>query len=88
MNYRDKAIHCVKDTILPMQREQFEECGRCLDEQYKRYGKVKDASHCECSRQSVLYIIGNLLPDKNISVEIIETVLGGAEKCRFKVTVE
>ena len=38
MNYRDKAIHCVKDTILPMQREQFEECGRCLDEQYKRYG--------------------------------------------------
>ena len=119
MNYRDKAIHCVKDTILPMQREQLEECGRCLDEQYKRYGntewlsaktieeghiyeigypacvcpevasgKVKDASHCECSRQSVLYIIGNLLPDKNISVEIIETVLGGAEKCRFKVTVE
>ena len=40
MNYRDKAIHCVKDTILPMQREQFEECGRCLDEQYKRYGNT------------------------------------------------
>ena len=51
-------------------------------------GKIKDVSHCECSRQSVLYIIGNSLPDKNISVEIIETVLGGAEKCRFKVTVE
>ena len=119
MNYRDTAINCVKDTILPMQRKQFEECGRCLDEQYKRYGntallfaeiieegriyeigypacvcpevisgKVKDVSHCECSRQSVLYIIGNLLPDKNIGVEIIETVLGGADKCRFKVTVE
>ena len=41
MNYRDKAIHCVKDTILPMQREQFEECGRCLDEQYKRYGNTE-----------------------------------------------
>ena len=119
LDYRDKAIHCVKDTVLPMQRKQFEECGCCLDEQYKRYGntewlfaeiieeghvyeigypacvclevvsgKIKDVSHCECSRQSVLYIIGNLLPDKNISVEIIETVLGGAEKCRFKVTVE
>ena len=109
MDYRDKAIHCVKDTVLPMQRKQFEECGCCLDEQYKRYGntewlfaeiieegvcpevvsgKIKDVSHCECSRQSVLYIIGNLLPDKNIRVEIIETVLGGAEKCRFKVTVE
>lgn len=100
-------------------KKQFEECGRCLDEQYKRYGNtewlsaktieeghvyeigypacvcpdvasgnVKDVSHCECSRQSILYIIGNLLPDKNINVEIIETVLGGAEKCRFKVTVE
>lgn len=116
MNYKDKAIHYVKGTILPMQRKQFEECGCCLDEtgiqngcpqrQLKKdafmklvtlrvfvcpdvaSGKVKDASHCECSRQSVLYVVGNLLPDKNISVEIIETVLGGAEKCRFKVTVE
>ena len=41
MNYRDKAIHCVKDTILPMQKKQFEECGRCLDEQYKRYGNTE-----------------------------------------------
>ena len=119
MNYKNKAINCVKDTILPMQRKQFEECGCCLDEQYKRYGntewllakvikpgyiyeigypacvcpdvvsgKVKSISHCECSRQSILYIIGNLVPDKRISVEIIETVLGSAEKCRFKVIVE
>lgn len=119
MNYKDKAINCVNDTILPMQKKQFEECGCCLDEQYKRYGntewlfaniieeghiyeigypacvcpevksgKIKDVAHCECSRQSILYVIGNLLPDKNISVEIIETVLGGAEKCRFKVIVE
>lgn len=101
-----------------MQRKQFEECGCCLDEQYKRYGntewlfaniieeghvyeiwypacvcpevksgQIKDVTHCECSRQSILYIIGNLFPEKNIKVEIIETVLGGAEKCRFKVTV-
>ena len=40
MNYRDKAICCVKDTVLPMQRAQFEECGRCLDKQYKRYGNT------------------------------------------------
>ena len=41
MDYRDKAIHCVKDTVLPMQRKQFEECGCCLDEQYKRYGNTE-----------------------------------------------
>lgn len=116
--YKNKAIHCVKDTVLPLQRGQFEECGRCLDEQYRRYGnteflnakiiepgrvyeigypecvcpevlsgEVKDASHCECSRQSILYILGDLMPDRNIDVETIETVLSGAWKCRFKVTV-
>lgn len=118
MDYKNKAINCVKDTILPMQKKQFEECGS-LDEQYKRYGntewlfaktiekghiyeigypscvcqevisgKVNDVSHCECSRQSILYVIGNLLPNKNINVEILETILGGADKCRFRVTVE
>ncbi len=118
-DYKNKAIHCVKDTVLPLQRGQFEECGRCLDEQYWRYGnteflnarvlepgrvyeigyqacvcpevlsgEVTDPAHCECSRQSVLYILGELMPDKKITVETIETILGGAEKCRFKATVE
>lgn len=116
---RDKARTCVKDTVLPLQRGQFEACGRCLDEQYRRFGdteflkarviepgrvyeigypacvcpdvlsgRVTDPAHCECSRQSVLYILGELMPDKSIDVETIETVLGGAAKCRFKVIVE
>lgn len=119
MNYRDKAIACVKDTVLPIQRAQFEACGRCLDEQYKRFGNTEfliakilepgrvyeigypacvcpearggqatDPAHCECSRQSILYILGELMPEKSIEVEIIETVLGGAPSCRFKATVE
>ena len=38
MDYKKKAIDCVKDTVLPIQRAQFEECGCDLDEQYtKRY---------------------------------------------------
>ena len=41
MDYRNKAINCVKNTILPIQRKQFEECGCCLDEQYKRYGNTE-----------------------------------------------
>ena len=51
-------------------------------------GKINDISHCECSKQSILYILENLLPDKNINVEIIETVLSGAKKCCFKVSVD
>ncbi len=119
MDYKNKAINCVKDTVLPIQQQQFRECGCSLDEQYKKYGNtdaliaktiepghiyevgypecvcdevlsgnIKDVSHCECSRQSILYILGNLMPEKTIKVDMIETVLGGAERCRFKVTVE
>lgn len=119
MDYKNKAINCVKDTVLLEQKRQFEECGCNLDEQYKKYGnteaffaniieaghiyeigypkcvcsevlsgKISSISHCECSRQSILYVLGNLLPDKNINIEIIETVLGGAKKCCFKVSVD
>ncbi|WP_289102020.1 hypothetical protein [uncultured Fusobacterium sp.] len=35
MNYRNKAITCVKDSVLPIQKKQFMECGCNLDEQYK-----------------------------------------------------
>lgn len=35
IDYKNKAINCVKDTVLPLQKGQFEECGCSLDEQYK-----------------------------------------------------
>lgn len=38
MEYRTKAINCVRDTVLPIQRQQFEECGGSLDAQYEKYG--------------------------------------------------
>ena len=53
-----------------------------------QYGEAGDPSHCECSRQSVLYILESILPDKQITVETLETVLSGGERCRFLVTVE
>lgn len=51
-------------------------------------GFANSPVHCECSRQSILYILHELLPDKKISVKIIGTVLGGAENCRFRVIIE
>jgi hypothetical protein len=44
--------------------------------------------HCECSRQSILYVLHTLMPEKKIQVETIHTVLSGADECRFRVTVE
>lgn len=43
--------------------------------------------HCECSRQSIMYVLQTLSPDKDFKVEIMHTVLSGANECRFRVTI-
>ena len=40
---------------------------------------------CECSRQAVIYLYSQLLPDREITVETIQTVRTGAESCRFRI---
>ena len=50
-------------------------------------GFAKSVVHCECSRQSILFVLRNLLPDKTIEAKTISTVLSGADKCTFRVTV-
>lgn len=59
---------------------------RCLCPQVDA-GFVDSAAHCECSRQSILYVLEELLPGRDIRVEELETVLSGGEKCRFRVIV-
>ncbi len=49
-------------------------------------GEVADPEQCECSRQSILYILSCLEPDSRFDVEILETVLRGAAHCRFRIT--
>lgn len=51
-------------------------------------GISKSHCHCECSRQSIIYILNKLMPDKDFKVETIETILGGAEQCRFRITIK
>lgn len=53
----------------------------CLSRSIMR-GEKKDVSHCECSRQSILYVLGQLLPDKNISVELQYMIFGKPETTR------
>lgn len=50
-------------------------------------GITLSAAHCECSRQSILYVLHQLFPQKEFKVETIGTVLGGADRCSFRVTV-
>lgn len=50
-------------------------------------GFAKSKTHCECSRQSILFVLHELFPNEDFSVETISTVLGGADKCTFRITV-
>lgn len=59
----------------------------CLCYMYES-GFAKSEVICECSRQSIIYILSELLPNKRVTVETVQTVLGGADKCVFRITVE
>lgn len=115
-NYYEQAVACVKDYVLPMQREMYEKCGRNFDIVYGNdmnngsytgkviepghiyelgypkctcskvlSGEVTDPEHCECTRQSILYILKQLEPESVFDVEILETVLRGSNHCRFRI---
>ena len=118
MDYRTKAINCLKNTALPVQLKLFKECNHDMETYCQKYGETafffaktiekgrvyemgyprcvcpeamaggKGASFCECSRQGMIYVLENMLSEKRIEVETIETVLSGAEKCRFRVTIK
>lgn len=51
-------------------------------------GFAGSSAHCECSRQSMLYVLQTRLPDKRITVKLLHSVLTGENECRFRVTVE
>lgn len=43
---------------------------------------------CECSRQSIIYVVKSLWTDSKIQVEQVETILSGDTECKFKVIFE
>ena len=43
-------------------------------------------SQCECSRQSILYILSQLEPDSQFDVRIENTILRGGDRCTFRIT--
>ena len=41
---------------------------------------------CECSRQSILYILSQLEPNSKFDVLIVNTILRGSDRCTFRIT--
>lgn len=50
--------------------------------------KQESDGRCECSRQALLFLYSQLLPNRNISVETVQTVRSGANDCVFRIIVE
>ena len=116
MDYREEAIECVKDCVLPLHKQIYAKYDGDFDKIYsegyksKSYqgrviepGKVYELSYsecscpkvkcglrsnpeqCECSRQSILYILSQLEPDSQFDVRIENTILRGGDRCTFRI---
>lgn len=117
MSYKEEAIKCVKDSVLPMQKQLYDKYNGDFDRIYTEEfntnaytgrviesGKVYELSYlectcpkvksglainperCECSRQSILYVLSQLEPESKFDVQIINTILLGGNRCTFKIT--
>ena len=62
----------------------FESCNCDLHTE----ANMNSARLCECSRQSLLWVMEQLVPDRSLSIEKIETILGGAKQCRFSIRLQ
>ena len=45
----------------------------------------KNPQQCECSRQSILYILSQLEPNSHFEVHIENTILRGSDRCTFRI---
>ena len=117
VNYREEAIACVKDNVLPIHQQIYSKYNGDFDRIYTEAynsnsytgkvlvpGKVYELSYlecsctkvkcgarscpeqCECSRQSILYILSQLEPNSNFDVQIVNTILRGGDRCTFRIT--
>ncbi len=53
-----------------------------------RSGLVNSGCLCECSRQSILYGLSQILPGLTFTVEEKSTILRGDDMCRFRITIK
>ena len=49
-------------------------------------GLRSKCEQCECSRQSILYVLSQLEPESKFDVQIVNTILRGGDRCTFRIT--
>jgi hypothetical protein len=48
-------------------------------------GGVNDGTLCECSRESLLWLMRELFPGRRPKVELLQSILRGDRQCRLRV---
>lgn len=117
MGYKEEAIECVKDCVLPLHKQIYAKYNGDFDKIYSvgynsrsyqgrvitpgleyelsylecscpkvKCGLRTNPEQCECSRQSILYILSQLEPDSRFQVQIVNTILRGSDRCTFRIT--
>ncbi len=117
MGYKEEAIECVKDCVLPLHKQIYSKYNGDFDKIYSegynsrsyqgrvitpgleyelsylecscpkvKCGLRTNPQQCECSRQSILYILSQLEPDSRFQVRIVNTILRGGDSCTFRIT--
>lgn len=61
----------------------FMECTSML----RRQGYVSTPLLCECSKQSILYLLHSLWKDKAFKVTICESILRGGQHCKMQIEI-
>lgn len=56
-------------------------CGMHLE------GYLNSPHLCECSRQSIIYVLSSLMPQKHFDVEVSSTIVRGGDQCQFAITM-
>ena len=56
----------------------------CTCELHKR-GYVSTPLLCECSRQSIIYVLQSLWKDRTFQVTICESILRGSQHCKMRI---
>ncbi len=94
MCYREEAIECVKDHVLQIHKQIYAKYEGDFDRMSYlectcpkvKCGLRNHPQQCECSRQSILYILSQLEPDSQFEVRIENTILRGSDRCTFRIT--
>ena len=81
VNAQAEAVTVQSITVEQVYDVCYPACGCPLHEQCG----VDDPLLCECSRESLRWVLGELFPDKQPEVELMESILRGDNQCRLRI---